>query len=129
MARNLSIFCETGLICQKNLGKNFLKVWWPYATLFVYFIFLLQYIHSYNHSLITFAEALLHIFVRKFVLSVMIIVSLLFNVLSVIITCFLSLYFLLLFYIIFPFCYSMQRSEWIAMYFFLMQGLCLSYIM
>jgi hypothetical protein len=27
------------------------------------FIFLLQYIHSYNHSLITFAEALLHIFI------------------------------------------------------------------
>jgi hypothetical protein len=26
------------------------------------FIFLLQYIHSYNHSLITFAEALFHIF-------------------------------------------------------------------
>ncbi len=32
-------------------------------TLFLYiFIFLLQYIHSYNHLLITFAEALLHIF-------------------------------------------------------------------
>jgi hypothetical protein len=30
--------------------------------LFLYiFIFLLQYIHSYNHSLISFAEALLHI--------------------------------------------------------------------
>jgi hypothetical protein len=40
-----------------------LKVWWPYATLFVYFIFLLQYIHSYNHSLITFVEALLHVFI------------------------------------------------------------------
>ncbi len=26
-------------------------------------IFLLQYIHSYNHSLITFAEALHHIFI------------------------------------------------------------------
>jgi len=32
--------------------------------LFLYiFLFLLQYIHSYNHSLITFAEALLHIFI------------------------------------------------------------------
>jgi hypothetical protein len=31
--------------------------------LFLYiYIFLLQYIHSYNHSLITFAETLLHIF-------------------------------------------------------------------
>ncbi len=29
----------------------FLKVWWPYATLLYIFIFLLQYIHSYNHSL------------------------------------------------------------------------------
>ncbi len=27
------------------------------------FIILLQYIHSYNHLLITFAEALLHIFI------------------------------------------------------------------
>ncbi len=26
------------------------------------YIFLLQYIHSYNHSLITFAEGLFHIF-------------------------------------------------------------------
>jgi hypothetical protein len=39
---------------------RYYKVWWPYATLFEYFIFLLHYIHSYNHSLITFAEALLH---------------------------------------------------------------------
>ena len=32
--------------------------------LFLYiFLFLLQYIHSYNHSLITFADALLHIFI------------------------------------------------------------------
>jgi hypothetical protein len=32
--------------------------------LFLYiFLFLLQYVHSYNHSLITFADALLHIFI------------------------------------------------------------------
>ena len=31
--------------------------------LYIFFIFLLHYIHSYNHSLITFAEALLHIFI------------------------------------------------------------------
>ncbi len=30
---------------------------------FCIFIFLLQYIHSYNHSLITFAGALLHVFI------------------------------------------------------------------
>ncbi len=32
-------------------------------SLYVFFIFLLQYVHSYNHSLITFAEALLHFFI------------------------------------------------------------------
>jgi hypothetical protein len=37
------------------------KCW---TTLFLYiFIFLLQYIDSYNHSLITVAEALLHVFI------------------------------------------------------------------
>jgi hypothetical protein len=47
-----------------NLKRREVKVWWPYATLFVYFfIFLLQYIHLYNHSNITFAEVLLHIFI------------------------------------------------------------------
>jgi hypothetical protein len=39
---------------------DFLKVWWPYATLFVYLLF---YYNTYNHLLITFAEALLHIFI------------------------------------------------------------------
>ncbi len=29
----------------------------------IFFIFLLQYIHSYNHLLTTFAEVLLHIFI------------------------------------------------------------------
>ncbi len=34
-------------------NTDILKVWWPYATLFVYiFIFLLQYIYSYNHTII-----------------------------------------------------------------------------
>jgi hypothetical protein len=27
-----------------------INVLWPYATLFVYFFFFLQYTHSYNHS-------------------------------------------------------------------------------
>ncbi len=31
--------------------------------LYFFFIFLLQHIHSYSHSLITFAEALLHMFI------------------------------------------------------------------
>jgi hypothetical protein len=43
------------------------KVWWPYATLFVFLFFYFSvvtiHIHSYNHSFITFAEALLHIFI------------------------------------------------------------------
>jgi hypothetical protein len=40
----------------------YIKGLWPYASLFVYLFFFLQYIYSYNHSFITFAEAHLHIF-------------------------------------------------------------------
>ncbi len=41
---------------------SLLKVWWPYATLFVHLVFFLQYIHSYNCLFITFTEGHLHIF-------------------------------------------------------------------
>jgi hypothetical protein len=46
------------------LGSDLLVWFGGLMPLFLYiFIFLLQYIHSYYHSLITFAEALLHIFI------------------------------------------------------------------
>ncbi len=53
---------KSGALRVVYTGIN-IKVWWPHATLFVFFIFLLQYIHSYNYSRITIAEALLHIFI------------------------------------------------------------------